>query len=88
MTPPLEQSLAALAVAMEGLEDEGLQPEGEITKEKALCFVRRFPMYYKALELIRRDIWATLDSLQGTVDSIYEAHWKQREAKEAAINAQ
>ena len=29
-----------------------------------------------------------LATFQGTVDSIYEAHRKQREAKEAAVNAQ
>lgn len=85
--PLLEQALTALAVVMEGLGDEGLQPEGKMSSEKALCFARRFPLYYKALELICRDMWATLDSFQGTVDSIYEAHWTQREAKEAAVNA-
>lgn len=78
--PLLEQALTALTVTMEAMEDEGLQPEGKMDNALALHFVKRFPIYYKTLELLRRDMWATLDSIQGAVDSIYEAHWRQREA--------
>lgn len=86
--PCLEQALTALTVMMEAMEDEGLQPEGKMDNALALHFVKRFPVYYKTLELIRRDMWATLGSLQNSVDSIFEAYRKQREAREATVNGQ
>lgn len=86
--PLLEQALSALMITMEAMEDEGIQPEGKMDKALALHFAKRFPMYYKTLEFICRDMWATLNSLQDTVDSIFKAYEKQREAREATVNEQ
>lgn len=77
----LEQALSALTVTMEALEEEGIQPEGKMNEGLALNFVKRFPMYYQTLALIRRDMCTTYDSLQASADSIFEAHKKQREGQ-------
>lgn len=88
--PLLDQALSAMMVTMEALEleDDGLQPEGKMNEALALNFMKRLPMYYKTLALIHRDMWDTLVSLQATVDSIFKAYGKQREEREAEVNAQ
>lgn len=83
--PLLEQALSVLTVTMEAMEDEGLQPEGKMDTALALHFAKRFPMYYKTLELVRRDMWDTFYSLHAGTESIFKAYKEQRDAKEATV---
>jgi len=84
--PLLEQALSAFTVALEAMDDDGIQPEGKRISAAASILAKRFPMYSGTLHLILRDMWATLDLLQTGVDSIFEASRKQQDTKESPLD--
>ena len=80
----LNQSISALIVTLESMDDDGLQPRAKESPALAINFAARFPMYSDALHLILRHMGDSLDTLRAGTDGIFAASAKQREAGEVS----
>lgn len=74
----MEEALDALSLLDEGLEHEGYQYEDKFDEFKAINFVKRFPMYYSALQIITRDLRTSVKEMKAEIDRLYAIDAKLR----------